>query len=169
MKTTNNKKNLLMAALLATGMTMGLGLANSSNAAEAAPAAPPAPAAQADPWNCPWLGNDPAMQQKHAKFLQETKELRKQLAVKQSAKRALMRSAQPDSAQVQQLAGEVFDLREQLRTKAQAEGLPMGMMGRGMNGGPGMGRGGGNWAPCDGMGPGKGMGPGQGGGRGAGR
>lgn len=163
MKTTNNKKSLLIAALLATGMTMGFGLTGISNAADATPAAP---AAQADSWNCPWLSNDPAMQQKHAKFLQDTKELRKQLAVKQTAKRTLMRSAQPDSAQAQQLTGEIFDLREQLRAKAQAEGLPMGMMGRGFHGGPGMGRGDGNWGPCNGMGP---MGPGKGGGRGAGR
>ena len=162
MKTRNNK-NLLIAALLATGMTMGVGMTSTANAADAAPAAKAAPAAQADARNCPWLSNDPAMQQKYAKFLQDTKELRKQLAVKQAAKRALMRSAQPDSAQAQQLAGEIFDLQEQLRVKAQAEGLPMGMMGRGFKGGPGMGQGGGNWGPCNGMGPGKG------GGRGAGR
>lgn len=166
MKTTYNKKNLLLAALLATGMTMGFGLTSTSNAADAAPAAP---AAQADAWECPWFSKDPAMQQKHAKFLQDTKELRKQLAVKQAGQRALMRSAQPDSAQAQQLAGEVFDLREQLRAKAQAEGLPMSMMGPGFHGGPGMGRGDGNWGPCNGMGPGSGMGPGKGMGRGANR
>ncbi len=168
MKTTNNKKNLVLAALLATGMTMGLGLANTGNAADATTAAAPAPAAQAGKWNCPWLNNDPAMIQKHNKFMQDTVDLRKQLAVKQAEKRSLMRSAQPDSARVGQLTGEVFDIREQLRAKAQAEGLPMGMMG-GFGGGKGMGRGGGNWGPCDGMGPGNGMGPGKGGGRGPNR
>ncbi|NLZ17059.1 MAG: periplasmic heavy metal sensor [Desulfobulbaceae bacterium] len=156
MKTTS-KKNLLLAALLATGVTFGL--AQTGIAADAT-ATPPAPTGA---WDCPWMGNDPAMVQKHNKFLQDTVELRKQMAVKHAEKRSLMRSAQPDSAKVAQLTGELFDLREQLRAKAQTEGLPMGMMGGGM----GMGRWHGNWGPCDGMGPG-GMGQGRGG-RGMGR
>jgi len=70
-------------------------------------------------------------------FLNETAALRKNIAEKQAAKRALMRGASPDPEKAAALAGELFDLREQLRTKAQAAGLPAGMirgMGR-MNGG----------------------------------
>ncbi len=69
-------------------------------------------------------------------FLSETTALRKNIAEKQAAKRALMRGATPDPDKAAALAGELFDLREQLRTKAQAAGLPAGMikgMGR-MNG-----------------------------------
>lgn len=105
------------------------------------------------------------MIEKHNKFLQETTTLRKQMAVKQAEKRSMMRSSQVDSAKVAQLTGEIFDLREQLRTKAQENGLPMGMMGGGMGRGKGMGMGGGAWwGPCDGTGPGPvGPGPGRGG------
>jgi len=69
-------------------------------------------------------------------FLSETTELRKSMFVKQAEKRALMMSENPDPAQAAKLAGELFDIREQLRTKAMAAGLPprmimqhMGMMG----------------------------------------
>ena len=169
MKTSGNKKKLLLAALLTTGITMGLahtGIAANTTVTQ------PAPAPQAGTWNCPWLGNDPAMIEKHNKFLQETTTLRKQMAVKQAEKRSMMRSSQVDSAKVSQLTGEIFDLREQLRAKAQENGLPMGMMGGGMGRGKGMGAGGGAWwgpcgawwGPCDGTGPGPvGPGPGRGG------
>lgn len=61
-------------------------------------------------------------------FLSETTELRKNMAEKSAAKRAVMRSTNPDPEKASQLAGELFDLREQLRTKARAAGLPAGMM-----------------------------------------
>jgi zinc resistance-associated protein len=56
-------------------------------------------------------------------FLQETTELRKSMFVKQAEKRALMMGENPDPAQAAKLAGELFDIREQLRTKALAAGL----------------------------------------------
>ena len=61
-------------------------------------------------------------------FLSETTELRKNMAEKRAAKRAVMSSTTPDPAKASQLAGELFDLREQLRTKARTAGLPAGMM-----------------------------------------
>ncbi len=61
-------------------------------------------------------------------FLTETTELRKGMAEKRAAMRALMNSNTPDQAQASKLAGELFDLREQIRTKAQAAGLPPQMM-----------------------------------------
>ena len=74
-------------------------------------------------------------------FLTETKELRKQVAEKRAAKRAIMKSANPDPQAVAKLAGELFDLREQLRVKATAAGLPSQFMMKmgGMGGGSMMG------------------------------
>ncbi len=149
MKAAHSKKHLLLAALFAAGITAGL--SQVSIAASDSPAPAPSPMPQNAPWNCPRWSDDPAMQQKHAQFLDETKELRRQLAVKEAGMRALMQSAQPDNAQAAQLAGELFDLREQLRAKAQASGLPMGMMGG--HHGMGMGKGKGGCGPCDGSGP----------------
>ena len=63
-------------------------------------------------------------------FLSETTELRKNLAEKQAARRALMMGTNPDPEKAAVIAGELFDLREQLRIKAQAAGLPAGMMQR---------------------------------------
>lgn len=59
----------------------------------------------------------------HDKFLGETVQLRKELAVKRAEKRALMTSENPDSKRVAQLTGELFDLREQMKSKAQELGL----------------------------------------------
>ncbi len=64
------------------------------------------------------------MQKTRDAFLLETKELRKNIAIKHAAMRAMMRSTNPDPVKVSSLAGEIFDLREQLRTKARAKGLP---------------------------------------------
>ena len=76
-------------------------------------------------------------------FLAETTELRKTMAEKRAAMRALMKSSAPDPEQASKLAGELFDIREQLRPKAQAAGLPAHMM-------MGMGRMGAGPMGCDG-------------------
>ena len=96
---------------------------------------------------CPGQGQsfDEATLKTRDTFLSETVELRKNMAVKRAAKRAVMSSTTPDPAKASQLAGELFDLREQLRTKARAAGLPAGMM-------MGMGRmGSGQMMPCSGQ------------------
>jgi len=65
------------------------------------------------------------------KLINETTEIRKQLTIKQSELRALMRSDNPDSKEAGRIAGEVFDLKEQLRAKAEKSDIggigPMGM------------------------------------------
>ncbi|MDH3329508.1 MAG: periplasmic heavy metal sensor [Desulfobulbaceae bacterium] len=57
------------------------------------------------------------------KFLDETTQIRKELTVKRAEKRALMNSENPDAKRVAQLTSELFDLREQMRSKAQELGL----------------------------------------------
>ncbi len=111
-------------------------------------------------YNCPKTGMqanapmDAETQAKYAKFFEETQELRKQIVVKRSEKRALMNAENPDPAAVGKAAGELFDLHNAMRTKADAAGLQgLGGMGcgacdgngpgshhgrRGMKGGPGM-------------------------------
>ncbi len=74
-------------------------------------------------------------------FLQDSKELRKSMMVKRAQMRAMMQATNPDPEKVSVLAGEIFDLREQLREKAIKNGLPghafMGPMSKGMGMRPG--------------------------------
>jgi hypothetical protein len=117
-------------------------------------------------YNCPMIQNgqvsriDPALQEKRDKFLADSQEIRKQMAMKRAEKQALLRSDNPDPQAVSTISGELFDLRTTLRQKAEEAGIPAafgpiagrggfapGMKGRG-NGpgmdnqgyGPGMGR-----------------------------
>ena len=77
--------------------------------------------------DCP-MGEE--MMQNRDAFLKETKELRKNMMVKRSEMEALMQGTNPNPEQVAVLAGELFDLKEQLREKAQEKGLPgHGLMG----------------------------------------
>lgn len=82
---------------------------------------------------------------KREKFFEETTDLRKQMAVKGAELEALMNQEQPDEKKVASLTGEVFDLRNQLRTKARESGIQRGFGAGYCNGpyggGPGMGRG----------------------------
>ena len=106
-------------------------------------------------YNCPMAQNtqvsqvDPAMQEKRSQFFNETVEIRKEIAMKQAEKRALLSNDNPDPAAVSKLTGELFDLRTSLRTKAEEAGLPpmigpmagrgdrgFGMQGRGFGSGP---------------------------------
>lgn len=83
---------------------------------------------------------DPATQKAQEQFFKETTDLRKQMTAKRAEMRALMSGTNPDGQKAAKLSEEMFELREQLRTKAQAAGLPAGM-GRGLCGGPGAGGG----------------------------
>lgn len=56
-------------------------------------------------------------------FFVETLDLRKQIAIKRAEKQALMRAEEPDSAAVGKITGELFDLRNIIRSKAKAAGL----------------------------------------------
>ena len=117
-------------------------------------------------YDCPMIGNgqvsqlDPALQEKRDKFLADTQELRKEMAMKQAEKQALLRNDNPDPQVVSRITGELFDLRASMRQKAEEAGLPAafgpmagrggfapGMSGRGFDpdaygrgNGPGMGR-----------------------------
>ena len=77
----------------------------------------------------------------YEKFRNETSDLRKEIAIRKAEKKALMLNENPDAKRVAQLTGELFDLREQLHTKAQEKGLSD----VGYNRGPGQ--------RCDGPGP----------------
>lgn len=62
-------------------------------------------------------------QEKFIAFQKETTELRKQLSVKRAEERAMLNSDNPDSAAVAKLSGEIFDLQNSLREKAEAAGI----------------------------------------------
>jgi hypothetical protein len=86
--------------------------------------------------------------EKVAAFLDETKETRKQITVKKSERRALMKQDNPDEKRVAQLSGEIFDLKEMMAEKSKKvfgdNAPPFGLMHHRE------GRGRGN---CDGRGP----------------
>lgn len=67
-------------------------------------------------------------------FLDETADIRKNIAVKRAEMRAIMRGDSPDSERAAALSAELFDLRETMRKKAREKGI-RGFMG---HGGPGM-------------------------------
>jgi len=79
------------------------------------------------------------------KFLDTTVSIRKAMTTKRAEMRAIMKNAAPNAEQAARLSGELFDLREQLRAKAQENGLNVsalrGLMGMGRHGnyGPGCG------------------------------
>ena len=93
---------------------------------------------------------DPAVKAKLDKFFTDTQEIRKEIAIKQAEKMALVRSDNPDPEAAGKLAGELFDLRTTMHQKAVEAGVSdyLGPMngqwgGRGFAGnGPGMHRGG---------------------------
>ena len=91
---------------------------------------------------------DPAVQEKLDKFFVDTQEIRKEIAIKQAERMALIRGDNPDPAAAGKLAGEIFDLRTTMHQKAEEAGVtaylgPMNSRGGrfGGPGGPGMGRG----------------------------
>ncbi len=122
---------LTVAILTFTGVQAGM----------ASPGEKGGPGYHATMMGCPQV-DDKTMAARQ-KFLDQTVDLRKQMVENRARMRALMRSANPDPAQVSKLAGEIFDLREQLRIKARENGLEgMGPMGGCGCGGPmGMGAG----------------------------
>ena len=135
MELTTSKKKIMLAAILTSGLALAI--------SQSALAAQPAAQGGKGTYPCQYQ-MDPAMQKTRDKFLAETVDLRKQVAEKHAVMRAQMNAGTPDTAKVSQLAGELFELREKLRIKAQETGLPMPMlmMGQGdMGGMSGKGRG----------------------------
>lgn len=93
---------------------------------------------------------DPAIQEKLDTFFTDTQDIRKEIAIKQAERMALVRSDNPDPEAAGKLAGELFDLRTAMHQKAVEAGVSayLGPMngergGRGFAAnGPGMKRGG---------------------------
>ena len=91
---------------------------------------------------------DGAAQKDIDAFLLATVELRKKLVMKHAEYDAVMSADIPDPAKAAEITGEIFQLRDQLRTKAKDAGLGTGYgqgypcnWGRGRGYGPGGGRG----------------------------
>ncbi len=68
---------------------------------------------------------------KVAGFLAGTKDLRRQVFIKRAEKRALMHVANPNAQEVAKVSGELFDLKNSLREKAEAAGIERGFRGFG--------------------------------------
>ena len=92
---------------------------------------------------------DPATQEKLDTFFADTQDIRKEIAVKQAERMALLRGENPDPGAAGKIAGEIFDLRTTMHQKAEEAGVTayLGPMngqrgGRNISGGPGMNRGG---------------------------
>jgi len=92
---------------------------------------------------------DPATQEKLDKFFTDTQDIRKEIAVKQAERTALLRGENPDPGAAGKIAGEIFDLRTSMHQKAEEAGVtaylgPKNGQRGGRNaigGGPGMNRG----------------------------
>jgi len=141
MELTSSKKKIMLATILSTSIALAI-----SQSALAQPAVDAGVQGKGMP---PCQSQmDPATQKVRDKFLTETVELRKQLAEKNAAMQAVLNAGTPDADKASKLAGELFEVREKLRAKAQESGLPMPMlmMGHGDMGG----------MPCQGMGDGMG-------------
>ena len=142
MKITTSKKKIVLAILLTSGLTLAI-----SQSALSQPAQPePSDTKGTQMMSHGRYQMDPAMLKLHEKFLNETVVIRKEMVQKNAVMRALLDADIPDATKVSQVAGELFDLREKLRVKANEIGMPM--MGMGM----GMGMGDGDDMPCQGMG-----------------
>lgn len=120
MKNIPNKKSILLATILASGISLAI---------TQAAIAKPNWHGQGGNSPCQARQMDTVTQKAHEKFLQDTTELRKQMMEKRASMRAVMAAETPDPAKASKIAGELFDLREQLRIKAQEYGLPAVGMG----------------------------------------
>ena len=121
MSKTSRTKKIIIAATVTTALVFtGLQVATAGHGAKGTGSKHP----------CAMQGQqlDEATIKARDTFLSETVDLRKSMAEKRGAKMALMNSTNPDPEKASKLAGELFDLREQLRAKAKAAGLPAQMM-----------------------------------------
>lgn len=71
-----------------------------------------------------WQQLDPESQKIKDQFLAATVVQRKSLAEKKAALRTMQNSVKGDAVAASRLAGEIFELREQLRIEARKTGLP---------------------------------------------
>ena len=66
---------------------------------------------------------DQETQDKITQFREDTQALRKEIVMKRTEKRALLSSTNPDPVAAAKIAGELFDLRAEMRLKAQTAGV----------------------------------------------
>jgi zinc resistance-associated protein len=129
MNSARSTKKIMVATALTSLLALSGVHSVTASPGTKTPAMQPCPRqAQAAAWQA-----DPATIKARTAFMNETRNLRKAVAEKRAAMRAIMNSENPDPAKTSKIAGEIFDLREQIRAKAVAAGLPprmlMGMMG----------------------------------------
>ncbi len=132
MNNTHTTKKMMMAAILTSGLTLAI-----SQAVMAQPEKHGAADAKGKDVNnpCRYQPNT-EMQKAREKFLAETFAERKALAQKSAEMRAIMQAGTPDTVKASEVAGELFELREKLRTKSIEAGIPLPMllMGHGCDG-----------------------------------
>jgi|GEM_PF-3630024 len=75
---------------------------------------------------------DPEGQKTRDQFLADTLKIRRSLAGKQAALQAVYSSGKGNTVVATKLGEEIFDLREQLRMKALATGIPFNILTNGM-------------------------------------
>jgi zinc resistance-associated protein len=140
MELTTSKKKIMLATILTTSIALAISQSALAQPTDAGVQGKGSPSYHSQ--------MDPTTQKARDKFFTETVELRKQLAEKNAAMQAVLNAGTPDTDKASKLAGELFEIREKLRVKAQETGLPMPMlmMGHGDMGG----------MPCQGMGEGRG-------------
>lgn len=79
--------------------------------------------------NCPMIGQngmaqlDPAIQEKIDTFWDENMGIKREMAVKSASLKALMRGDNPDPETAAKITGELFDLRAELKDRAEAAGV----------------------------------------------
>jgi zinc resistance-associated protein len=124
MELTSTKKKIMMAAILTSGLTLAISQAVSAQSHQQAEHGTKGTAEMP----CSQMQMTTEMQKARDKFLSETTPIRKELTQKRAEMRAIMAAGTPDATKASQVAGELFELREKLRAKAQEAGLPLPML-----------------------------------------
>ncbi|MDD2464735.1 MAG: hypothetical protein PHI97_12130 [Desulfobulbus sp.] len=132
MNTTNTKKKIMMAAILTSGLTLAISQAVMAQPDKHGGHGPKGREVDAP---CQYQMNS-ELKKAQEKFLTDTVTERKALAQKSAEMRAIMKAGTPDTTKASEVAGELFELREKMRLKAQESNvpLPMLLMGQGGDG-----------------------------------
>ncbi|MEE4243321.1 MAG: periplasmic heavy metal sensor [Desulfopila sp.] len=132
----------IQKALIVVALVAGLGVAGLQQASARGWNGGPCPQGYGQGYGMNYQMMDNETRDTFDAFRAETTGLRKQIAMKKAEQRALMSSQTPDPAAVSKIAGELFDLKTEMQTKAKEAGVPwmMGPRGKGGSGHYGMGR-----------------------------
>ncbi|PIE57582.1 MAG: hypothetical protein CSA33_07635 [Desulfobulbus propionicus] len=87
-----------------------------------------------EPTWCQGQERNPEKLEKLTAFMKETKSLRKLLAEKRAEMRAIMEAQNPDPALAGKVAGELFEVQEQVRVQAWEKGLSYPLFEHGSDG-----------------------------------